>query len=231
MRRVILSLVKSVAGGDPDFDSVVLLLDFAGADEATDITDLSGTPKTETFVGNAEVDTTVNYLDTNSLQCGTTGNITYPDDDDWDFPSDFTIESGVYWPAGRSTRGIISSHASGEGWALQSAENGANEDINFIGNGVQLMNENAGVLATQEWHHVAVTRSGTDLRMFFNGVQLGSTTTNSTSIAGTQDLTLGALDSPASQLFTGNLAAVRITKGVARYTANFTPPTVFYPTS
>jgi hypothetical protein len=80
-------------------------------------------------------------------------------------------------------------------------------------------------------YHIAACRSGTDLRLFVDGVQLGSTVTDSTDFTGsTQGCIVGGLTTTV-QTVNANIGAVRITKGVARYTENFTPPTEFYPTS
>jgi hypothetical protein len=69
--------------------------------------------------------------------------------------------------------------------------------------------------------------------MFWDGDQQGATVTDSTDFSGSsKKLFLGALrDDPLAQVWDGFIGAVRITKGVARYTANFTELTEFYPTS
>jgi hypothetical protein len=67
---------------------------------------------------------------------------------------------------------------------------------------------------------LAVTRSGTSVRMFINGV-LESSTTNSTDLVAAS-LHLGLVATPYTMH--GYIDDFRITKGVARYTANFTPP-------
>ena len=59
-------------------------------------------------------------------------------------------------------------------------------------------------------------------RVFLDGTQTGSTYT--TARNDTEDkLWIGAID--GSEYFTGYQSDIRITKGLARYTANFTPPT------
>ncbi len=78
--------------------------------------------------------------------------------------------------------------------------------------------------AASTWYHLAVTRSGTSVRMFINGV-LESSTTNSTDLVAAS-LQLGLVATPYSMH--GYIDDFRITKGVARYTANFTPPTTTF---
>ena len=73
------------------------------------------------------------------------------------------------------------------------------------------------------WTHIALSRSGTDLRLFFNGVQQGSTVTNSTDW--TQNGTeIGAYNN-GTQSLNGYMSNLRVLKGTALYTSNFTPPT------
>jgi hypothetical protein len=77
------------------------------------------------------------------------------------------------------------------------------------------------------WHHVAVARNGTTTKLFVDGVQTGSNYTdtnnylNGTSrpIIASQGYTAG------TAIPTGYIDDLRITKSVARYTENFTPPT------
>jgi hypothetical protein len=85
-----------------------------------------------------------------------------------------------------------------------------------------------GTIATGSWNHWAICRSGNTLYPFKNGV-LGTT------ISITE-----VLNSPASAVTVGGAVAgggswngfiddLRITKGVARYTTTFTPPTAAFP--
>jgi hypothetical protein len=72
------------------------------------------------------------------------------------------------------------------------------------------------------WTHIAVTRSGTSLRLFVNGV-LDGNVSNSQNFTDT-NITIGR-GVWASSEFEGYLDDFRVTKGYARYTSNFSPPT------
>jgi len=71
---------------------------------------------------------------------------------------------------------------------------------------------------------VAITRATNTLRIFFDGVQQGSVT-DTTNYNVTSILNIGY----SSTYFNGYLDDVRITKGIARYTATFTPPVAALP--
>jgi hypothetical protein len=115
--------------------------------------------------------------------------------------------------------------------ARPAATNGAYITISYIGGALILtMNGTdaitAGAPALDTWHHLAVCRSGTSTRMFLNGVQLGSTIVDATSylqatnrpVVGASGFALGATS------FDGMISNLRVTKGLALYTADFTPP-------
>jgi hypothetical protein len=88
-------------------------------------------------------------------------------------------------------------------------------------------------LSNTTWTHIAVSRSGTSTRMFINGTQTGSTYTDSTVyINYTSRPIIGrAGDNLSSSWnFIGYIEDLRVTKGIARYTANFTAPTAPFPT-
>lgn len=80
----------------------------------------------------------------------------------------------------------------------------------------------SGAVTTGTWNHVALCRSGGSTRLFVNGAQAGSTYADTTSYI-SSPVNIGASGSLASVL-NGYIDDLRITKGVARYTANFTVP-------
>ena len=71
------------------------------------------------------------------------------------------------------------------------------------------------------WYHIAMAREGTSIRVFIDGTQYGTTQTYSTSITST-NLRIGY---DGNDYFGGYIEDFRYTKGLARYTTNFTPPT------
>ena len=77
------------------------------------------------------------------------------------------------------------------------------------------------------WNHFAVVRSGSgasSLRVYRNGVQLGSAATNSTNFTSTNTINVGNRASGlASEAFSGSITNFHWVKGVAKYTGSFTP--------
>lgn len=79
-------------------------------------------------------------------------------------------------------------------------------------------------ISINTWYHIAVTRSGSSLKLFVNGVN-ESTVTFSGSVDGGVPLRYIGLDYTTTNAFAGYIDDFRITRGVARYTSNFTPST------
>ena len=74
------------------------------------------------------------------------------------------------------------------------------------------------------WYHIAVVRSGTNVYQFVDGTQLGTTATSSQNfVDGPTYIGYGG-----AGYLNGYLDDLRVTKGYARYTANFTPPTAAF---
>ena len=155
---------------------------------------------------------------------------------------DFTVEAWVYFSTlpSNAAAAIVSYGDSDNTprWLLyyDSRTGSANglrfSVINGSGSAIILV-EGGGTSgwAANTWYHVAVTRSGSSWKLFRDGTQTGSTLTDSDSIptASNNGLVVGAEPNGGIPL-TGYIDDLRITKGVARYTANFTPPTQAFPT-
>jgi len=146
--------------------------------------------------------------------------------------SDFTWELWVYpttTPSGLSTLsnqflfGYRSGNDTSPYLTLNSGSGGTNPIILFSGDTTNFLSTTFPALNT--WHHIAITRSGTALRMFLNGA-LVSSTTNSTNFSDANTRYIGAING-TPYYFSGYISNLRIIKGVAVYNTNtnFTPPT------
>jgi len=83
-----------------------------------------------------------------------------------------------------------------------------------------------GSLSTNTWHHIALVRDSGTLYAYIDGTATGTTRSFSNDLTANSTPRLGATaDAGTSAAFTGYIFDVRITKGTARYTSNFTPPT------
>ena len=80
-------------------------------------------------------------------------------------------------------------------------------------------------ITVDNWHHIAVVRDGSDTMLFLNG-QKAATITNQNIVrtAGNRNLFIGT-DPTDNYAFHGQMTDIRITRGIARYTDSFTPPT------
>ena len=84
--------------------------------------------------------------------------------------------------------------------------------------------QRGSAISSNQWYHWAYTRDTSgNQRVFLDGTQTGSTYTTERNYTDDK-LWIGA-KYDSSEYFTGYQSDVRITKGLARYTANFTPPT------
>lgn len=84
-----------------------------------------------------------------------------------------------------------------------------------------------GYIPAKQWTHVAYVRSGNTHTSYVNGVQ-ADTETNSVSYGNTNNaIVIGGRQDTGSntQYFPGFMSDVRVVKGTAVYTSNFTPPT------
>jgi hypothetical protein len=145
--------------------------------------------------------------------------------------SDYTVECWAWISAQGGTAGIFSKGSPGGlsniTWSLEfsSSNNYVALYIYAANSGAYIITGSTNII-TSSWNHIAVTRSGNETKLFINGTQDGSTYTGNYTVASGGDFYLGGgFYAPTSRTITGYMSDVRVTKGLARYTANFTPPT------
>lgn len=221
-------------GTDPSFANVTLLLGFNHSNGATSFTDDSGT-FTVTGENGGAVTTSQSKFGTGSLDIpGTTGaqrgQIAQAANAGFDFGSgDFTIECWARYVSGNGTPAWHIFDANQTGTSRFILRYNATTTLQFGINGGSTTIQHTYTWTSGTWIHLAVTRSGNDYRMFVDGSPTSPTTDASAINAGTTALYIGNSDS--NDGFGGQIDEVRFTKGVARYTASFTPPSAAFPRS
>jgi hypothetical protein len=82
---------------------------------------------------------------------------------------------------------------------------------------------------TSQWVHVAGVRYNGTIYLYINGSSVGTPTTNTGNINQTSVAVGRTFPGFDGNYMTGYVDDVRITYGIARYTANFTAPTTAFP--
>ena len=209
---------------DPFRSQVSLLLHGDGTNGSTTITDNSPTPKTVT--GAAQISTAQSKFGSSSILFNSTY-ITIGTASQYDFgtanltiemfiyPTATGVDSNLYSQRSATTNGISFRYASGK---LQF----------FFDNAGAGLTTGATTLAINTWHHAALTREGTNFKLWANGVLDATSPTVTQTVTSNTGPELGRRIA-SGEYYYGYMDEVRITKGVARYTANFTPPAAPFP--
>ena len=212
------------------------LIHFDGADAATAAVEtVAG--KVITFVGTAQLDTAQKKFGLSSLLLdGNSDYITLPDSDDWYFGTgNLTIDFQVRFnalPAVGTTIGLYGQYKDANNcWSLVLQNNGG--QLRYIvevtdASDYQLLVLANTTLVADTWYHVALVRSGNSWIIFQDGVIL-NVGTNAADIP--QLAAVVSIGQYLSTYLDGWIDEVRICKGVARHTANFTAPTLAYVTN
>ena len=147
---------------------------------------------------------------------------------------DFTIESFFYVSdTSNSDQALISSGAASfasgaitfKAWNTFYGNEVVVQPYDYNSGGTPIVR--SGRIASNKWHHVAYTRSGNDHMLFIDG-ELKDTTTSSISINFNDNnytmIGFSNLDS-SNGYMDGFISNLRVIKGTALYTSDFTPPT------
>jgi hypothetical protein len=216
---------------DPYWSSVILLLRMEGADTGTSFSD-SG-PLNISLDVTSGYSTSVTQVKFGSTSCkctGAGGRFRYLNTSGTELTGDFTAEAFVYWDDTPITDsyalGIKPSNSSG---IMRQPGAGTPHALAFY-NGSYHAGSTA--ITNDVWHHICLQRSGSTIEYALDGVSQGSVSDSGTYCGnGTYTYIAGAQDGGGQLGFPSGkdyIDAVRITKGVARYTFPFTPPASEY---
>jgi hypothetical protein len=242
---LVLAIVGLCLGGPSVFAqgldaNTVLLLHCNGADGSTTFVDDSYSNHPVTANGDVQLDTAQKVFGTASMLLdGDSDYCTVPDSDDWNFGAgDFTIDFWVRFNSMAATQGFYS-HYEALTDTIEFYWKQGESMLNF-----RVTENNANTLAIKSavvnfavdtWYHITVARSGDNWYMFKDGVSLALTL-----ISGSYSITLpdlaggitfisvGAEEGGISNYLNGWLDEFRISKGIARWTSDFSPPTHEY---
>jgi len=222
---------------DPYFSSVSLLLHMDGANGSTTFTDSSSNALSVTRVGTAQISTTQSKFGGASASINSNSYLTIADNAVLEVGSgDFTIEAWVYISSSVGFKSFVSKLLGHGPYLL--AVNGTTFVYYLSSNGSSwnvASGVSGGTVSVNTWTHLALVRNGSTVTPYLNGTAGTSTTTSATLIDNSHAFLIGAdqTTTPGSytDFFNGYVDELRFTKGVARYTANFTAPTAAFPDS
>lgn len=216
--------------GDPYFSSVVLLLHGDGTNGSTTVSDSSLSAKTVTVYGGAAISTAQSKFGGSSLYLDGAGDyIGVAPHADFAFGTgDFTVECWVRVTTLAQEHTVVEMRPATTNGAYGTIAIPTDGSILYAANSGVRIQSAASAISTNTWYHVAVARSGTSTKMFLGGTQVSSTWTDSLDYA-TTGLVAGRNAFSSALDMTGYIDDLRVTKGVARYTAAFTPPVAALP--
>jgi hypothetical protein len=141
-------------------------------------------------------------------------------------PGDFTVECWFYLNNVSGTQLIFSHRTNGYApfliWASTTSlllyVSSDNSSWNIV-NGDTL-----ATVASDQWYHLAYTRTGSTFRVFINGIQV-KTFSSSASFTTSNSLQVGMTTTESNSALNGYISNFRFVNGAGVYTGNFTPPT------
>ncbi len=217
---------------DPNFSNVSLLLSGGGINGGQNNTflDSSGNNLAITRNGNvtqgtfspfsAEPGKWSNYFDGNGAY------LTLPSNNALTFGTgDFTVEAWIYLTTTAQPQTIISADNGVPGGFLFRLGR-STSGLNIAATGVADMDHCDYTFSPRVWYHVAVTRASSTIKFYINGARQsivsgsGGDTYNYTV---TSAVGIGYIPG-YTEFFNGSITNLRVVKGIAVYTGNFTPP-------
>ena len=198
----------------------------------------SGTNKTVTASGNAQVSTDKAKFYGSSIKLDGTGDyLEVADHADFALGSgDFCMECWANWVdaslsgSAQWLFGVFKTSSGQNAWGLRTEADGTlnlylsndgGESVTVVGAGLST----TGVIDTV-WHHIAAVRNSNTITIYVDGKSVASSSYSAALHDSDQPLLIGRQGhtSTYTQYMNGFIQDIRIYKGAAKYTAAFTPP-------
>jgi len=214
--NIAVTTATTPSGGDPYWDDVYIYLD------GETLTDTSSFARTVTNSGVSTSTTQVKY-GARSLYFNGSSRLSLSGSDLGADTGDFTLDLWAYVTSVPDYGYFVETREDGAtaGAMLFTTDSGGGIG-SYVDTGYWLF-ENQGSLSLNTWNHIALSRSGSTTKAFINGTQVASVTD---AINYNKDgFSLGGNYNGSGGFFNGYMDNIRWTKGVARYTSSFTPPT------
>lgn len=230
----ILAACSAAESIDLNAGSVVLLLHGDGTEGSKTFIDSSSRNHSITTHGNAMITNVNSKFGGSAYFDGVNSYLTVANDFNFD-ANDFTIEMFFYQSSTPNGSALIAERYTGSGDTLgyyiafynpDNSQTGSN--LHFAINDMVSVRMQT-VLPNHQWHHVAGVRHGNSMSLFVNGTLIDTKSFTGT-ISNSSETFIGKRwDNYGNQFFNGYIDEFRITSGLARYTADFTPPTAPFP--
>lgn len=234
--QIVVAILAAYPGAQPTKSQVQNLAHFDTIPAGTSFTDVDG--RTYGMTGSTTMSVTaektkfgaaaLKFIDSaymslgrSTADCFGTGDFTI---ELWVNPKDFV------GPRGSGYQGLVNmtqaTNGSSGGLAIWLGPNG-NVALDF--GTTTVINSAANALTAQQWNHIAVTRHGTLFTLWINGVSFGTYVTAGFNHVESYDyLGWSYIAAHGGGYFAGYMDELRIVKGLAVYTANFTPQSTAY---
>ena len=219
--------------GTAYFDNISLKEAIPVRDYSADIKG-SGTNKTLTGNGGAGIAAIPSYYGSALSFDGTDDYFTIPNNSDFYFGGDFTVECWIYrnvTSTSEAVVGVFENSSARRSWQMETR---GSSGFRFQwwsdgSTGSQIDAPSNGVPGNQ-WNHVAMVKHNNTMTGYVNGVAVGTNTTAGAIYQNTVDpLRIGILNAIEDQDLNGYIQDLRIYKGVAKYKGGFDVPKFYTP--